>query len=192
MARFKISTPVAGYTGESAGIAFANGIAEIDTRSDAHVSALSYFRSAGYGIVPLDDVEVDDAIRRATTPPADEAEQLKREIAELEKAESLDGLRKRRDELKSKVAEREQAERTESRKGDNAPDVPAAPGAPRGQDGRGSSLPAPPESDKVADWRTYATEHLGVTDAQARTMNTQELRGLYVRTRNEGTKGGDV
>src|SRR5688572_12052838 len=137
MARFKISTPVAGYTGESAGIAFANGVAEVDTATDAGVSALSYFRSAGYGIVPLDDVEVDDAIRRATTPPADEAEQLDREIRALEIAESLDDKRKRLDELKAKVAEREQAERTESRKSDNASDVPAAPGAPRGQDGRG-------------------------------------------------------
>ncbi len=165
MAKFKITAGVAGFTGESVGVHFRDGLAEVDTYTTQGVSALSYFRSAGYGIVPMDGVEVDDAIRSATFTPDDEARQLRREIAAMEQVDDLDGLRKRHAELRDKVERREVAE------------ADAAPAKPP----KGGQLADPPEGDKVGDWRAYAVEHLGVSDAQAKTMNTQELRGLYAR-----------
>lgn len=169
MARFKITTPVADWQGESAGVQFAHGRAEVDASTDAGVSALSYFRSAGYGIVPLDGVEVDEAIRRMTTPPADEAAQLKREIAALEEQAGLDELRRRRDELQAKVDKRELAP-----VGEQGPEMV----------GGATKLPAPPDSDKVADWRAYAVEHLGVPEVKSKAMNTAELRAEYQRVAN--------
>ncbi len=44
----KVYAPNAGYTGISAGIQFANGVAELDP--EAHPGAMNYFREAGYGI----------------------------------------------------------------------------------------------------------------------------------------------
>lgn len=53
MARFKITTPVANYTGDRAGVHFVKGVAEVD--SETQLAALRYFRSAGYGVEPVGD-----------------------------------------------------------------------------------------------------------------------------------------
>ena len=59
MARFKVSAPVADYTGEAAGVEFRDGVAEVDAGP-----ALAYFRQAGYG------VEEIDAVPESTPKPA--------------------------------------------------------------------------------------------------------------------------
>ena len=45
---YRVSTPVAGFTGTSAGVNFTNGVADVDEGP-----ALNYFRSAGYGVEDL-------------------------------------------------------------------------------------------------------------------------------------------
>ncbi|NUT31534.1 MAG: hypothetical protein HOV79_00515 [Hamadaea sp.] len=78
MAKFKVTTPVADFTGEIAGVAFAKGVAEVEaplplerlddgaqlTRAqraereaigaDPGYRAMAYFRAQGYGIERLD------------------------------------------------------------------------------------------------------------------------------------------
>lgn len=48
--RYRIQTPVHGFTGTAAGIVFVDGQAVID--SDQHAAALAYFRRQHYGITP--------------------------------------------------------------------------------------------------------------------------------------------
>lgn len=55
MADYKITTPVLGFTGVSVGVNFTNGVAEIDSETQA--PALAYFRAQGYGVEPLDEPE---------------------------------------------------------------------------------------------------------------------------------------
>jgi len=178
MSKFKIMTPVPGWTG-SVGAAgtethFIDGRAELDVTDETTAGRLAYFRSGGYGIEPLDKVGVDEAIRRVTMTTVQEYAELKRESAELDRAAELDSLR---DEVARK---RERQVKTDA----EAEQAPEATGRP--------ALPDPPDSDKVADWRAYAVKNLDVTDAQARAMNTQELRARYdaAVTAHEGTEGG--
>ncbi|GGM76997.1 hypothetical protein GCM10012275_54560 [Longimycelium tulufanense] len=61
--RYRITTPVAGFTGEVAGVTFASGVAHCEN-SDG--PALAYFRSQGYGITRLDEAnEAADATESA-------------------------------------------------------------------------------------------------------------------------------
>lgn len=61
MAQFRITTKAKGYTGQRAGVNFADGQATVD--SETQSAALRYFRSAaGYGVEPVDDpADVDAA-----------------------------------------------------------------------------------------------------------------------------------
>ncbi|KAB8186870.1 hypothetical protein FH608_046105 [Nonomuraea phyllanthi] len=64
--RYRITTPVRGFTGEVAGVAFANGSAEVDDA--ANVRAVAYFRRKGYRV---------DAVAPAhTEPPVEAPEQV--------------------------------------------------------------------------------------------------------------------
>lgn len=58
MTLMKILTPVAGYTGESVGVSFRDGVGHTD-----NPAALAYFRSQGYGIeVPAPDGDKPDEL----------------------------------------------------------------------------------------------------------------------------------
>ncbi|QTU45637.1 hypothetical protein F3K20_12860 [Streptomyces scabiei] len=57
MAKYRITTPVVGFTGVSAGVNFTNGVAELDVPEGRpedqlryNARALAYFRSQGYGV----------------------------------------------------------------------------------------------------------------------------------------------
>lgn len=69
--KFRITTPVAGFTGVSAGVNFTKGIAEVDVpvddRQDPLTRALTYFQSQGYGVEELDDPEKSPAPARKTS-----------------------------------------------------------------------------------------------------------------------------
>jgi len=172
MPKFKIMTLVPDWTGSIGAIGtethFIKGVAELDVVDETAAGRLAYFRSAGYGIEPLDDISIDDAIRRVTMTTVQEYAELERESAELDRAAELDSLR-------DKVAKKRErqikvdAETTEIDRSETDPTT--------GQ----SLLPPPPDSDRVADWRTYAVKNLGVTDAQARAMSLQELRAEHRR-----------
>lgn len=49
--RFTITTPVRGFRGEVAGVAFIDSRAEVD--EDANARAIAYFRRKGYGVEPI-------------------------------------------------------------------------------------------------------------------------------------------
>ncbi|ULR50589.1 hypothetical protein [Streptomyces deccanensis] len=57
MARYRITTIVADFTGASAGVEFTNGVAEIDVpEHDVQhpmTRTLAYFRAQGYGVEPI-------------------------------------------------------------------------------------------------------------------------------------------
>jgi len=84
MARFEISAPTPGYKGESvAGVMFSDGKAVVTSDTDQGLRALAYFRSAGYGILALDDTAVDDVLQRGNETPEQESARLDREIEQL-------------------------------------------------------------------------------------------------------------
>jgi hypothetical protein len=79
MTKFRITTPLAGFTGVSAGVNFTNGVAEIDAPGDAqHEDArrVAYFTAAGYGVEEIaDEPSEEDVVEEppTVTPPAKSA-----------------------------------------------------------------------------------------------------------------------
>ncbi|MEV4053033.1 hypothetical protein AB0J55_17760 [Amycolatopsis sp. NPDC049688] len=63
MTKFRISTPVAEFTGEVGGCAFAKGVYE----GEVGDGPLAYFRSQGYTVEELDETPAEP---EATEPPA--------------------------------------------------------------------------------------------------------------------------
>lgn len=113
MARFKIITPVPGFEGNvgerETGVPvtrFADGEAELNVTDQGTASRLAYFRSAGYRIEPLDNVDVDVAIRSAVLTVGQEADALEAENAELRKVSELDRLREENAKLRAAVDRR--------------------------------------------------------------------------------------
>jgi len=54
MPRFKVTAPEHGFTGESAGVYFKDGVAHVDAADAAQAAALQYFRRRGYGVESAD------------------------------------------------------------------------------------------------------------------------------------------
>jgi hypothetical protein len=172
MARFEITTPVADYNGFSAGINFTGGKAVVSSDTQAGMSALAYFRGAGYGILALDEVLVDEVLNRANEDPATEAARLRREIADLEDRESLDDLRRRRDDLHAKVygddadPDREIAAWSPRQEGEAEIQATLSPGSANYAEGdapaastdeatEGELLAPPNETAPVSEWRAW-------------------------------------
>jgi hypothetical protein len=174
MARFEITTPVADYNGFSAGVNFTAGKAVVTSDTQAGMSALAYFRGAGYGILALDEVLVDEVLNRANEDPATEAARLRREIADLEDRESLDELRERRAELYAKVYGEDDPRvidaATPRQEGEVEIQATLSPGSANYAEGDrpaetksgevpGVGLLAPPaDSAPVAEWRAWAVD----------------------------------
>lgn len=58
----RITTPVPGFTGMSAGVNFTEGAAEVDVPADAHhpiARAVAYFTAQGYGVEQLGEPETE-------------------------------------------------------------------------------------------------------------------------------------
>lgn len=75
MKRYRVTTPQPKYTGESAGVYFKDGAAEVlvdpDNPNDKAAARIAYFREAGYTVLALDDdgEPVDDADGQPVEPP---------------------------------------------------------------------------------------------------------------------------
>lgn len=69
MAKYKVSTPVAGFTGTSAGTHFHDGHAVVDEGP-----ALRYFRSAGYNVEAIEEPATADQTSVAEVESEAEAE----------------------------------------------------------------------------------------------------------------------
>lgn len=188
MSRFEISLPGGrDFTGVSAGgVTFRDGKALIVTApgDGKALSALSYFRSAGYNIQPLDGESVEDALREQGAEgrtATDEAAALKREIADLRAARDLEELRKERDALYREVHGHDRAEDVEQGvtvdepaklQTGSAGDV-KAPNEP--QAGEGAKL-APPQNDApVAEWREWAVASGRATEDEVSSMPRADI-----------------
>jgi hypothetical protein len=68
MAKFTIKA-AEGFTGESVGVLFNDGIAEVD--SDTQWAQLNYFRQAGYGVEPAEGAEGSDEEPPAAFDPGE-------------------------------------------------------------------------------------------------------------------------
>lgn len=66
--RYRITAPAEGHTGIVAGVAFHDGMAEMDSRDAA---ALAYFRRRGYGIEATEDADTGATERPPQAAPKD-------------------------------------------------------------------------------------------------------------------------
>ncbi len=213
MARFEITTPAPGFTGESRGIAFQQGKAVITSDTKDGLSALTYFYGAGYGVLPLDGVTAAEIVQRGNESPEEEAARLDREIAELEARQSLDDKRAKRDALYRDVygdeaADARQAaaepvdEMTTLTTG-TAPTVATAaagdPGIEPSEQGEGASseLLVPPAGNaSVDEWRKWAVDSGRAQESDvsgmSRTAIQQRYGAEYDAEREAQLKGGDA
>jgi hypothetical protein len=60
---YRVTTPVLGFTGQSAGVNFTNGVAEV-----GEGPSLAYFRAAGYGVEDLEEPTGEHAADPAAMP----------------------------------------------------------------------------------------------------------------------------
>jgi hypothetical protein len=167
MARFEVKTVLPGYTGVSAGIAFAAGRAVVTSDTAEGLAALYYFKSAGYGIAALDDVEIDEVLSRANESAPAEVARLRRENEELRDRLDLDKLREENRDLNAKVFKAGDAERDEQ--------------AQTGGTGTTQvELQAPPaDSAGVADWRRWAVDSGRCTPDEAKAMDKAAIQSQH-------------
>lgn len=176
--RFSIRSPRPGYTGEGAGeVYFRDGLAELavdldDWSNGNNRGALSYFRTQGFEIIPLDGVSVDQAM----ADPSAEADALLAEKAGLQRQldaetarEDVDKLRAQVDQMRADRAARDAAARQRD-----------APAAPAEQEGVKTDVPPPAPDAPVADWRAYAVEiDPQLDDKTAKTLSKDVLVATY-------------
>src|SRR4051812_18243654 len=74
MTKFRITAPVADFTGLSAGVNFTHGVAEGDAPGDdvqhRDTRRLAYFRGAGYGVEEIDHSTDTQEDLESVEPPA--------------------------------------------------------------------------------------------------------------------------
>jgi len=176
VARFKITSPRPGFTGEGAGqLYFRDSVAELGVELDSWEpgnarGALFYFLTQGFVIEPLDGVSVDQALR----DPAADAQAVAAELEDLDRQiraeNSRDLLASKRAELADLRAKR------------------AADAAAPAQDGTGggntalltTDVPPPSPDAPVADWRAYAVEiDPTLDDKAAKTLTRDVLIATY-------------
>lgn len=195
MSRFEITTPVADYNGYSAGINFTAGKAVVTSDTQAGMSALGYFRQAGYGILALDELGVDEVLSRGNEDPTAEATRLRREISELENRESLDELRKRRAELHAKVYGEDDPHALDGnaprQEGEVEIQATLSPGSANYAEGDRPAevkdgetpdvgLLAPPnETEGVAAWRAWAVDSKRATADEVKATPKTEIIATY-------------
>lgn len=203
MSRFEITAPVPGFRGDSAGVMFDNGKAVITSDTAQGLSALAYFRSQGYGILPLDGVHPDEVLQHGNESALEESARLDREIAELKAKRDVEAKRKERDDLYREVyGADEPAELTPGAEGEDGQHpaiVETAPVERAGPAGEGStSAPlAPPANNASAEeWRAWvAASGRGTAEDVAEKSRTEIINTYgadYDRDREAQLKGGGV
>jgi hypothetical protein len=181
MTEFTIESPVADFTGESAGAYFRDGSATLDVVDDKGRASLGYFMNAGYKITPADaDGPSAREVLAASADPAAEARELQREIEQLEARRDVDDLRKRRNALREQLGDVAPASAGELEAG-NA-DESAAP-APSKQDtpaavDNGPMAP-PPGNAGVEAWRTWVVESGRDSEESVSTLSRTEIINTY-------------
>lgn len=202
MPQFQIKTPVPNWSGVGvAGIAFANGVAIVDSENDKGYAALSYAYGRGYQVEPLDEngPSVLDVLESRDADPVRESAKLDAEIKALESARDLQAKRKHRDELREQVYGAEQASAQEQ--ADHADDgttsstLTPGEGPTITEPAPGDELLAPPAENASADsWRTWVVDSGRATEdevaGKSRTELIQTYGAAYDRDREAQLKGG--
>jgi hypothetical protein len=165
MARFEVKTPVQFFTGEVAGITFAKGRAVVTSDTDAGLRALYYFKQQGYGIVGLDEVEVDEVLNRANESAASEVVRLKRENDELKDRLDLDKLREENRKLQEQVFKRDEKD-SEAQAGEEPTTQPPL-------------LAPPSETASQAQWRKWAVDAGRVTEEEAKSLDKATIISVH-------------
>jgi hypothetical protein len=164
MSRFEVKTPVPFYTGRVAGISFAEGRAVVTSDTDEGMKALYYFKTAGYGVAGLDDVEIDEVLARGNEDATAEHARLSRENTELENRLELDELRKKHEALQAKVFKRDGSDEDEAQPGDELRATTQPP-----------LLEPPVETASQSVWRKWAVDSGRVTADEARTLDKNTI-----------------
>lgn len=165
MARFEIKTPVPFFTGEVAGIAFAKGRAVVTSDTDAGLRALYYFKQAGYGVAPLDDVEIDEVLNRANESAPSEVARLKAENQELQDRLDLDKLRADNRALQEKVFKADEKS-NETQAGEKPTTQPPL-------------LAPPADNANQATWRRWAIDAGRVTEDEAKSLDKATIQSVH-------------
>jgi hypothetical protein len=184
MQTFTVFTPRSDYAGDSAGVMFANGRADVPADN---VAALAYFRGAGYRIVPQDEngPDVEDVLTSGADPVA-QSKALQREIAALEARRDLDKLRAQRDALRAELD------------GDETPDEAAgladpattmltpgiapetgAPGATEGAVETPAPLAPPAGNAGVDAWRAWVVDSRRGSADDVAGLSRTEIMSTY-------------
>jgi hypothetical protein len=165
MSRFEVKTPVAFFTGDVAGIAFAKGRAVVTSDTDAGIRALYYFKQAGYGIAALDDADIDEVLNRANESAPSEVARLRRENEELQDRLDLDKLRADNRALQDKVFKAD-----EKSGGAQAGEEPTT---------QPPLLAPPADNASQAAWRKWAVDAGRVTEDEARSLDKATLQDVH-------------
>lgn len=184
MSTFNVYAPVGDYTGESAGVVFANGKASVDASTDKGRASLAYFRAAGYRIAGDEGADLDAALRGDAGDPLAEAAAIDAEIKALEARRDLDAKRKERDKLRAEVLGKDAAEAGEGATLVAAPPLqginPIPVTADATEEGASVELLAPPaESQGVAEWRAWAVASGRASEADVKASPRADLIARY-------------
>jgi hypothetical protein len=185
MSRFEVKTPEAFWTGISAGISFAQGRAVVTSDTDAGLRALYYFAQSGYGIAPLDGVEIGEVLARANEDGLAEHARLTRENEELKARLDVKKLREENERLSAEVFKTEGEQ--DAQAGEPATTQPP--------------LQAPPaENAGVREWRKWAVESGRATEEEANGMDKATIMSVHgaaydeeraARLRADAANGGE-
>lgn len=208
MPRFKIFTPVPGYTGlGAADTQFSRGEAIIDTADSKAAAALYYFKGAGYRIVALDDESVSDVLH--SSDPEVEARALRAEIQGLKDRKAIAELKAERDKLREELElDPVEDELTEDDTDDDSPErgegatlvVTDASGRTEGDGPDETVTPAtellapPAENAPVDEWRTWVIASNRGTEKDVKGVSRADIIARfgadYDRERDAQLKGG--
>lgn len=186
--RFEVRTKVPNFTGVSAaGINFTDGCAVVTSDTKAGLAALSYFKTAGYMIKGLDEVngrtvEVDEVLARGHEAPEAEAARLRADNTRLEERLALDELRERNRELREKAHKADKAAEptpTEMTPGDasgesgegtekSKPDLSESDRLTQQSQSEGPMMVPPQDNAPVDEWRAWAHRSGRMSEADAK------------------------
>lgn len=83
MNQFTVTAPEAGFSGESCGVSFKDGIGHVTDASKEGRAAIEYFRRRGYTLTPEGAVEEPDAEQGDGEPDADAFDPSKHDAPEV-------------------------------------------------------------------------------------------------------------
>lgn len=85
MNQFTVTAPAAGFSGESCGVAFTDGVGHVNDSSKEGRAAIEYFRRRGYTLTPegADEAEPDGPQEPGDAPPAEPFDPSKHPVDEV-------------------------------------------------------------------------------------------------------------